>query len=146
MVSFIGVLLWFIEVNTFGFSILIGLLLLTLILNRTTFIQIENGALKISKRNFLFFPSYQFTIELDSIKEIRFQDKGVNIPGMETISTDIEGALLIDLLTGAYFYRPRFILSIHSKQEKLTEIKVNTSKSEIMKVEGWLKEGNLSIN
>ena len=143
MVSCIGVLLWFIEVNTFGFSILIGLLLLTLILNRTTFIQIENVALKISKRNFLFFPSYQFTIELDSIKAITFQDKGVNIPGMEVISTDFEGALIIDLLTGAYFYRPRFIVSIHSKQDKITEIKLNTAKSEVMKLEGWLKEGRV---
>lgn len=134
----IGLLLTFIKINTIGFTILIGLLFLTLVLNRTTYINVKNDFLLITKNHFLFFPTFRFSINLNLIENITIMDAGADIPGTDSVS-DFDTALLIDLLTGIYFYKPRFKVSILSKQKKLTEIEINTSKSDLLKIKAAIK-------
>ncbi|MFK5856483.1 MAG: hypothetical protein QM503_10160 [Bacteroidota bacterium] len=124
-----------IQINVFGFSIIIGLLLLTLIINRTTYICFEKNKLKIIKKNFLFIPTYTKTVELDSIVILELEEY-INEISFSRATIELE--LFISFLGGFFFYLPRFKLSINSNQ-KIEEIEINTSRKEISVLELKLK-------
>ncbi|MDA3952715.1 MAG: hypothetical protein PF485_03645 [Bacteroidales bacterium] len=134
-----GLLVYNIEINTICFLILITLFLLTLILNRTTYINIKGGKLIITKKAFLFISTFQLSIDINKIDELTISDCRDNIHEENRLFVDFEAVVIVDILTGTYYYKPTYTLNISSAQNNLTEIEINTQRKDIIKIKQVLK-------
>ncbi len=123
-----GSLLYYIEINTKGFLIIIGLLLLTLILNRTTYLKLKNGRLIITKKNFLFIPTFKLSVDINKLDNLTIIDYRNSIPEDARWFVDFEAVIIVDILTGTYFYKPTNKLIIDLGQNNLVEIEINTQR------------------
>lgn len=134
VIILIVILIINIQINVFGFLIMIGLLLLTLILNRTIILYLENNKLKIVKKNFLFIPTFTKVLDLDSIDNIDLEEY-INKAFYPSLFFKWE--LFISFIGGLLFYLPRFKLLISSNQ-KVEEIEINTSRKDFESFESRL--------
>ena len=140
VISVIGLLVSYIEINTTWVLILISFFVLTLILNRTTYLNLKNGQLIISKKSFLVIPTFKLSIDLNKIDKFTMIDSRDDNYEDTRMFVDFEAGIIVDILTGIYFYKPTYTLIIASGQNNLTEIKINTQKKDVIKIEQELKK------
>ncbi|MCD4835096.1 MAG: hypothetical protein K8R31_14960 [Bacteroidales bacterium] len=133
MILIIGLLAYFIEINTIVFSILISLFLLTLILNRTTYLNLKNGQLIITKKNFLFIPTFKLSIDINKIDKLTIINYRNSIPEYTRRFVDFEAVIIVEILTGTYFYKPTNKLIIDLGQNNLIEIEINVQRKRKIK-------------
>lgn len=138
VVPIITILIWNISVNIFAFSILLVFFILTLSLNRTSFLQLTHDRLVIVKKNFLFIRTFKKSIEFSEITELNIMDNGPNIIIANPIIGGYEDTLL-KLLTGSIFYTPRHQILAVFKSGQILDIWVNTQKFEMKKLIKQLK-------
>ena len=131
-------LIWNISVNVFAFSILLVFFVLTLSLNRTSFLQLTNDRLVIVKKNFLFISTFRKSIEFSEITELNIMDNGPNIIIADPIIGGY-GDTLLKLLTGSIFYTPRHQILAIFKSGQILDVWVNTQKFEMNKLITQLK-------
>ena len=136
----IGILIYYIEINTPFLLFLIGFLLLTLLLNRTTYLNLKDGKLIITKTIFLFIPTLQLSIDLNRIDKLTIIDTRNKDDEDVRLYVDFEAGIIVDILTGTYFYKPTFTLFVSLEQNKVTEIEINTQKKDMTKFKKELKK------
>ena len=141
--SIIALLLYY-DINKIGLAMLIGFLLLTLIFNQATFLNLKNGKLIITKKNFLFISTFQLSIDLDKTVELTIIDYRENNPENLSSIVDFEAVILVDILTGTYFYKPTNKLVIELTQNNFTEVEINTRRKDIIRIKQVLKKFSLS--
>jgi hypothetical protein len=91
---------------------------------------LTSNELIIKKNNLLVIPFYQKRINLNDIQKVVFIDHGIIVPG-ESTNFAINGVIVLEILTGVFFYTPRFSLAISIKDKKDFEIHINISKKEV---------------
>ena len=131
----IVLMLYYIEINPFGFLIIIGLLLLTLILNRTSYLNIKDGRLIITKKNFLFIPTFKLSIDSNKVDNLSIIDYRDSTRENTRLFADFKTKVIVDILTGTYFYKPTNKLVIDLGQNNLNEIEINTQRRRKIKQE-----------
>ena len=123
----------FIEINEQLLGILIGLSITTLIFNQTTHLYLKENQFRILKTNFLFFPSFRRSFDLATLREISIVDYN------EDELIDFEGAIIPKILTGSFFYEPKYKLNIITNNKDVIELKVNIEKNDMLKMNRELK-------
>ena len=136
----IGILIYYFQINTPFLLFLIGFLLLTLILNRTTYLNLKDGKLIITKTMFLFIPTLQLSIDLNKIDKLTIIDTRNKNDDDVRLYVDFEAGIIVDILTGTYFYKPTFTLFVSLEQNKVTEIEINILKKDMTKFKKELKK------
>ncbi|HLN72122.1 MAG TPA: hypothetical protein VK205_02430 [Prolixibacteraceae bacterium] len=133
VVSIMILLMWNISINVFAFSIFLVFFILTLSLNRTSFIKLTDDRLEIVKKNFLFISTFRKRIEFRELTELNIIDNRID----NLIEDPIIGGYgdtLIKLLTGTFFYTPRYnLLAVFKSGERL-DVWVNTQRFEMKKL------------
>ncbi len=135
VILIIGLLAYFIEMATIVFSILIGLFLLTLILNRTTYLNLKDAQLIITKKNFLFIPTFKLSVDINKLDNLIIIDYRNSIPEDACWFMDFEAVIIVEILTGTYFYKPANKLIIDLGQNNPIEIEINTQRKRKIKQE-----------
>lgn len=124
------------SVNAFAFSILLVFFILTLGLNRASYLQLTNERLVIIKKNFLFIKTFEKNLEFNEIEELCILDNG---PYMPDSFLGNYGNILLELFTGFIFYVPRHQIRAIYKSGQTDEVWVNTQKFEMNKLLKHLK-------
>ena len=124
------------SVNAFAFSILLVFFILTLGLNRASYLQLTNDRLVIIKKNFLFIKTFEKSLEFKEIQELRILDNG---PYMPDSFLGNYGSILLELFAGIVFYAPRHQIRAVYKSGHTEEVWVNTQKFEMNKLIKQLK-------
>jgi len=117
---------------------MIGLLTLTLIFNRTTFINFDKSILTIQKRNFLLIQTFKQKIDIMKIDKFEIEEF-INESFFPGDISSFGSGHLVGLFTGLYFYLPRFKIII-SEGDIIRDIEINTGRKDFKVLESKLKE------
>jgi hypothetical protein len=130
VIIFIGLLISLFELNPNLSLILIGFLLLSIGLNKTTYIKLSDKNLTIIKKNLLFITTFKKQFDLKTIKKIWIKELSIDDSPFRYNSDYIGFKIVI----GTAFYNPRFLLKSESNDNEIIEIPINTQKVDIKKL------------
>ena len=133
VVPIIILLILNISTNTFAFSILLVFFILSLGLNRTSYLQLNHERLIIIKKNFLILKTFKKSINFNDLNELSIMDNGPDNISADPV-TKSYGDTLLKLLTGYLFYSPRHCIQAASKSGEREDVWVNTQKFEMNKL------------
>jgi len=144
--SVITLIVYNIELNRVLFSVFIGILLLSLIMNRTHFIRVDERAIKILKNNFLFVRTYNTEILLQNIDKVEIKDNGFTLPVIRGIG--LSGNLWIDFIftfgTGVIWYGSRYSVLIH-KGNSIEEYYLNFHSLDVSTLKRTIEKANVKV-
>ncbi|NOQ28429.1 MAG: hypothetical protein GQ564_23950 [Bacteroidales bacterium] len=124
------ILIYFIDINTNWLIVIISSLLITLVINQTTFLSLKNEQLVVIKKVLIFIPVFKRRIKLPEINELSFYKNVMN-------DVDFEGAIISKIIIGSYFYESNygFFVKYNNKAYEsdihLSESKIESLKSEL---------------
>lgn len=122
-----------ISINTFAFSILLTFFILTLGLNRTSYLRLNHERLIIIEKNFLILKTFEKSINFNDINALTIKDNGPDIISADPVSGGY-GDTILKLLTGYIFYSPGCCIQAVYKSGNREEVWVNTQKGEMNKL------------
>ncbi len=143
--TMLGLLLFYIE-NKFMLYLISSIIILSLLLNRITYLRINDKSLLIAKTIFLFIPTFKSSINLKDVKKLSLIDyRDIEIKNSRKYP-EFEAVVVVEAITGTLFYKPDYILEIDLLQNKRVEIEINAHRKGVNKIMRLLQKQIHELN
>lgn len=134
LVVIVLVLLLYYAENKFILYISVCMLIMSLIFNKTVYLKLKTDSLLVIKTNFLFIPTYKLLIKIDDIINLSLTDyKYVDVNDSRK-DVEFEGVVIVEIITGTFFYNPNYKLTIDLTQNKRIELELNSHRKDTLKI------------
>jgi len=134
LVVIVSVLLLYYVENKSILCISLCLLIMSLIFNRTVYLILKTDSLLLIKTNFLFIPTFKLSFKIDDIISLSLIDyKYIDISNSRK-NVEFEAVVIVEVITGTFFYKPNYKLTIDLTQNKRIELELNSHRKDTLKI------------
>ena len=134
LVVIVSVLLLYYIENKSILCISLCLLIMSLIFNRTVYLILKTDSLLLIKTNFLFIPTFKLSFKIDDIISLSLIDyKYIDISNSRK-NVEFEAVVIVEVITGTFFYKPNYKLTIDLTQNKRIELELNSHRKDTLKI------------
>jgi len=107
---------------------------MSLIFNRTVYLILKTDSLLLIKTNFLFIPTFKLSFKIDDIISLSLIDyKYIDISNSRK-NVEFEAVVIVEVITGTFFYKPNYKLTIDLTQNKRIELELNSHRKDTLKI------------
>ena len=135
----IGLLYYITDNKAIIYSVAIYFIL-SLIFNGVTYLKLKEDRIIITRTCFLFIPISKLSVNINDIVKLSLIDCRDIREKESRRYLDFEANVIVDIITGSYFYKPIYILAINLVQNKKIELEINSPRKDTLRITSNLQE------